>query len=95
MQFNFETIVFILSGMAGSYGYNVETEIIVNNGVRKECFQSFQQRFQETFVIEIQKFVNCILKQRKTNITVVDVTKSTIITELANQSFKLNKLIKL
>ncbi len=115
MQFDNDSMVFILAGRTASHGYNVETEIIGtkatlrigsvpqknlveiidNNGVRKECSQSFQERFKEAFVTEIQEFVDCILEQRKPDITVEDGTKSTIIAELATQSFKLNELIKL
>ena len=115
MQFNNDTMVFILAGRTASHGYNVETEIIGtkatlrigsipqknmveildNSGVRKECSQSFQERFQQAFVNEIQEFIDCIIEKKMPDVCVEDGTKSTIIAELATQSFKLNELIKL
>lgn len=115
MQFDNETMVFILAGRTAPHGYNVETEIIgtkatlrigsvpqknmveilSNNGVFKECSQSFQERFHQAFINEIQEFVDCITEQRKPEINVEDGTKSTIIAELATRSFKSNELIKI
>ncbi|MFT7031979.1 MAG: myo-inositol 2-dehydrogenase/D-chiro-inositol 1-dehydrogenase [Cyclobacteriaceae bacterium] len=115
MQFDNDSMAFILAGRTAAHGYNVETEIvgtkatlriasvpqknmvelIDNSGVRQECSQSFQERFQEAFVNEIQEFVDCIAEGRLPEIKAEDGTRSTVIAELATQSFKQNKLIKI
>lgn len=70
-------------------------ELIDNSGVTQECSQSFQERFQEAFVNEMQEFANCILENRQPDINANDGTRATIIAELATQSFKQNELIKI
>lgn len=115
MQFDNDSMAFILAGRTAAHGYNVETEIIGtkatlriasvpqknmvelidNSGVRQECSQSFQERFQEAFVNEMQEFVDCITEGRQPEIKAEDGTRSTVIAELATQSFKQNKLIKI
>lgn len=70
-------------------------EVIDTNGVRKECSQNFLERFEESFVIELQEFVNCILENRKPEITVYDGTKSTVIAYAATEAFRENKLVRL
>lgn len=115
MQFDNDSMAFILAGRTAAHGYNVETEIvgtkatlriasvpqknmvelIDNSGVRQECSQSFQERFQEAFVNEMQEFVDCIVEGRQPEIKAEDGTRSTVIAELATQSFKQNKLIKI
>lgn len=79
----------------GSVPQKNMVEILDNNGVRKECSQSFQERFQQAFINEIQEFVDCILEEKIPDVCVEDGTKSTIIAELATQSFQSNELIKL
>ncbi|MAJ51786.1 MAG: inositol 2-dehydrogenase [Flammeovirgaceae bacterium] len=115
MQFENESMAFLLAGRTAPHGYNVETEIIGTLGqirigsvpqknlvelidavgIRKECTYSFSERFHEAFVNEMQEFVNCILEDRKPSVSAHDGTRSTIIAELATQSFKKNELIKI
>ncbi|MGB5500403.1 MAG: Gfo/Idh/MocA family oxidoreductase [Maribacter sp.] len=79
----------------GSVPQKNMVEILDKTGVVKECSQSFQERFHEAFINEIQEFVDCILEHRKPEINVHDGTKSTTIAELATLSFKTNELLKL
>lgn len=79
----------------GSVPQKNMVELIDPTGVRQECSQSFQERFQEAFVNEMQEFVDCILEGRKPEITAGDGTMSTFIAELATKSFKQNELIKI
>ena len=69
-------------------------EIIDGMGVRKECSQSFFERFEQAYINEVQEFVDCILENRKPEVTVDDGVKTSRIAEIATKSFKNNELIK-
>ncbi|MFZ5967561.1 MAG: inositol 2-dehydrogenase [Bacillota bacterium] len=70
-------------------------EILDEHGVRKECSQNFLERFEQAYVDEVQEFVNCILENRKPDISVYDGTKSTIIAYAATESFREKRLVTL
>lgn len=70
-------------------------EIMDKDGVRKECSQTFHERFGDAFINEMQEFVDCILEGRKPEVNVEDGVQSSKIAELATESFKTNSLIKL
>jgi len=70
-------------------------EILDSSGVRQECTQCFSERFEHAFIAELQEFVDCILEQRKPEITAYDGTRATEIAVLATESFRENKLIHL
>ena len=70
-------------------------EIIDKDGVRKECSQSFHERFETAFKNEMQEFVDCIIENRKPDINVDDGLQASKIAELATKSFNTNSLIKL
>jgi myo-inositol 2-dehydrogenase/D-chiro-inositol 1-dehydrogenase len=70
-------------------------EIMDHSGVRKECSQSFHERFGDAFVNEMQEFVDCIRENRRPEVHVNDGVESSRIAELATQSFKTNQLIKI
>jgi myo-inositol 2-dehydrogenase/D-chiro-inositol 1-dehydrogenase len=115
MQFENESMAFILAGRTAPHGYQVETEIIGTrsmlriasvpqknlveildeSGVRKECSNSFEERFDGAFIHEMQEFVDCILENRKPEVRVDDGVESTRIAELATKCFKSNELIKI
>lgn len=69
-------------------------EIIGPEGITKECSQSFQERFGQAYVNELQEFVDCIHEGRKPEITVDDGVRASEIAELATRSFQNNELIK-
>ena len=88
MQFENESMAFLLAGRKAPHSSNVETEIIGTlrhirigsvpqknpvelidaTGIRKECVDSFSERFHEAFVNEIQEFVDCIREDRKPSV---------------------------
>lgn len=70
-------------------------EIIDQDGIRKECSQSFQERFEAAYKNEMQEFVDCIIENRKPDVKVEDGVQASKIAELATKSFKTNSLIKL
>jgi len=70
-------------------------EIIGKDGIRRECSQSFHERFSDAFINEMQEFVDCILENRKPEVSVDDGVESSRIAELATKSFQTNDLIKL
>ncbi len=69
-------------------------EVIGKDGILKECSQSFHERFSDAYRNEMQEFVDCILENRKPEVSVVDGVESSRIAELATESFKANSLIK-
>lgn len=115
MQFENQSLAFLLAGRTAPHGYNIETEIIGtkatlrigsvpqknlvelldHTGVRKECSQSFSERFSQAFESEMQEFVNCIIEGRKPGITAHDGTRATEIAILSTQSFRNKELVKL
>ncbi|MCT4593867.1 MAG: inositol 2-dehydrogenase [Anaeromicrobium sp.] len=70
-------------------------KIFDNNGVVSECSQSFQERFSEAYVIEMQEFINCIVEERKPDITVYDGTKNTEVAFAATKAFQENIVVQL
>ncbi|MHA6260208.1 inositol 2-dehydrogenase [Sporosarcina sp. CAU 1771] len=69
--------------------------IFNEHGAVSECVPDFLERFEEAFVIEIQEFVNCIIENRKPNVTAYDGTKATEIGFAATRSLKEEKVIYL
>lgn len=114
IQFENQSLAFLLAGRTAPHGYNIETEIIGtkatlrigsvpqknlvelldSNGVRKECSQSFPERFSQAFESEMQEFVNCIVENRKPGITAHDGTRATEIAIAATYSFRNKELVK-
>jgi myo-inositol 2-dehydrogenase/D-chiro-inositol 1-dehydrogenase len=70
-------------------------EILDEDGVRKECSQSFNERFEVAFKNEIQEFIACIVEERHPEISAHDGTQASYIAEMATESFKNNILINL
>ncbi|HEY3429338.1 MAG TPA: Gfo/Idh/MocA family oxidoreductase [Cyclobacteriaceae bacterium] len=115
MQFENQSMAFLLAGRTAPHGYNIETEIIGtkatlrigsvpqknlvelldHSGIRKECSQSFPERFSQAFESEMQEFVDCILENRKPGITAHDGTRATEIAIASTQSFRNKELVKL
>ena len=52
-------------------------QILDNREIAKECFQSFQDRFKQAFINEIQEFINCIIQSKKPEIAIEDGIKAT------------------
>lgn len=70
-------------------------EILDNHGVRKECSKDFLERFDQAYVEEINEFIECILKDRKPEVTVYDGTKTTQIAYKCKEAFESGELVRL
>lgn len=68
-------------------------EVLDPTGVRKECSQDFLERFEQAYVDELQEFVNCIVEEKKPEVTVYDGTKTTVVAYACKESFETGKLI--
>jgi len=69
--------------------------ILNQDGAVQECVSNFQERFEESYLNEMQEFVNCIIENRRPDITVYDGTKATEVAYAATEAFRENKLIVL
>jgi len=69
-------------------------EILDNTGVRKECSENFLERFESSYVNEVQEFVNCILENRKPDVTVYDGTRVSEIAYRCKESFEKGELLR-
>ena len=70
-------------------------EILDNSGVRKECSQDFLERFEESYLNEVNEFINCIIENRKPEVTVYDGTKTTEIAYKCKEAFETGVLVKI
>ena len=69
-------------------------EILDSHGVRKECSQNFLERFDAAYVAEVQEFVDCILQDRKPEVTVHDGTRVSEIAYTCKAAFESGELIR-
>lgn len=69
--------------------------IFDQNGVVKECSQSFQERFAGAYLEEMKEFMNCIEVGKQPEITVHDGTMNTKVAFSATQSFHEKRPVKL
>ncbi len=69
-------------------------EIFDNTGVRKECSENFLERFESSYLNEVQEFVNCILENRKPHVTVYDGTRVSEIAYRCKESFEKGELLR-
>ena len=67
--------------------------IFDQNGAVQECVSGFPERFEQSYLNELQEFVNCVLEGRKPDVTVYDGTLSTKVAYAATEAFKSNELI--
>jgi myo-inositol 2-dehydrogenase / D-chiro-inositol 1-dehydrogenase len=67
--------------------------IFNEHGAVQECVSGFPERFEQAYLMEKQEFINCIIENRKPEVTVYDGTKSTEIAYKATESFRENKLV--
>ncbi len=67
--------------------------IFDQNGAVQECVSGFIERFDQSYLNEVQEFVNCILEGRRPEVTVYDGTLSTKVAYAATEAFRRNELI--
>lgn len=68
-------------------------EIMDSHGVRRECYMDFLTRWHEAYVNEIVEFCNCILENRKPEVTVYDGTAVSKIAYRCKESFETGKML--
>ena len=65
------------------------------SGARTECVGSFPERFDESYLIEMEEFVDCALNGKQPGTTVYDGTKSTAIGFATTEAWKTGKIVKI
>ena len=95
--YNVETEIIGTKGILriGSVPQKNLVEILDNNGVRKECSQDFLERFEESYLNEVNEFINCIIENRRPEVTVYDGTKTTKIAYKCKEAFETGVLVKI
>ena len=69
-------------------------EILDSYGVRRECSENFLERFEDSYVNEVQEFINCIREGRKPEVTVYDGTRVSEIAYKCKESFEKGEMLK-
>jgi len=69
-------------------------EVLDNHGVRRECSENFLERFETSYVNEIQEFVNCIQQGKKPQVTVNDGTRVSEIAYKCKEAFETGELVR-
>lgn len=64
-----------------------------DNGVNKECAGGFLERFEDAYLEEVKKFVDCVLNNKKPEVTVEDGVLSTIVGYACKESFETGELV--
>ena len=64
-------------------------------GARQECVESFPERFDEAYLLEMQEFIQCIIEKKKPKLSVYDGTRATEICFAMKKSFEEKRLVKL
>ena len=57
-------------------------------GVRRECLQTFYERFEEAFLLQIEDFIDCIATGRTPELTLKDATEATRGAAALTRSFR-------
>ncbi len=69
-------------------------EILDKYGVRRECSENFLERFEDSYVNEIQEFVDCISEGRKPEVTAHDGTRVSEIAYRCKESLETGEMLK-
>ncbi len=64
-------------------------------GAVQECVSGFPERFKESYLLEMQNFIDCIQKGEQPNVTVYDGTKSTQIGFATTEAYRTGKIVKI
>lgn len=68
-------------------------EIYDQYGARKECVETFWDRFEEAFLLMAEDFINCIIEDRQPELTLADARQATLVAEAFTTSFEKGKLV--
>ena len=71
-----------------------QVQISDKYGVRQECNETFFDRFKNAFLIQIQDFVDCVMKNVQPDCNLSNATEATIITTAMTSSFKMKNIVK-
>lgn len=69
-------------------------EILDNYGVRRECSENFIERFEDSYLNEIQEFADCINEGRKPEVSAHDGTRVLEIAYRCKESFETGEMLK-
>ena len=69
-------------------------EISDAHGVRRECVQTFYDRFEEAFLLQTQDFIDCIREKRRPELTLRDATEATRTAIALTRSFREKQSVK-
>ena len=68
-------------------------EIYDKYGARKECVETFWDRFEEAFLLMTKDFVECLIEGRQPELRIRDATEATRATEAFTVSFKEDRIV--
>lgn len=68
-------------------------EIYDKHGARKECVETFWDRFEEAFLLMARDFIDCLINNRQPELQIRDATEATRTTTAMTASFKQGQLI--
>ena len=64
-------------------------------GAVTECVESFPERFEEAYLLEMREFIDCVRSGRKPGVSVSDGTKATVIGCATTEAWKKGALVKI
>ena len=70
-------------------------EIYDKHGIRKECVETFWDRFETAFLLMTQDFISCIREGRQPELSLTDARQATQAAIAFTKSFKEQKLVSL
>lgn len=69
-------------------------QVYGSSGVCEECVGSFQERFRESYLLEKEDFIECILKGKEPICGAKDGTAATRVAFAANEAYQSGKIVK-
>lgn len=79
----------------GRPSYKNRVEIYDQHGARKECVETFWERFEEGFLLMATDFVDCIMNGEKPKINIMDAIKATEAAIAFTTSFRESRIVEL
>ena len=77
----------------GSVGSDSLLEVMSKNGVCRELYPDFPERWHEAYTYELTEFVKCVREGRKPEVTVYDGTAASKIAYRCKESFETGKML--
>ncbi len=65
------------------------------HGIRRECVETFFDRFEEAFLIEDKSFIESIMKGTKPKVAISDAIRATEVAVAMGESYQSRKVVKL